>query len=80
MFWKKSWICGGNSNFAHKTLKFKVSIFSLMFAFFSLFGAKHSYTSPTSSESAKELVRIVVLEEKLDLWWKLQFRAQDAKI
>ena len=40
--------------------------------FFSLFGAKHNHTSPTSSESAKELVRISVLAEKLDLWWKLQ--------
>ena len=47
--------------------------------FFSLFGAKHKHTSPTSSEYAKDLVRISVLEERLNLCWKLQFGAQDAK-
>ena len=41
--------------------------------FFSLFGAKSKHTGPNSSESAKDLVRISVLEEKLELWWKLQF-------
>ena len=51
-----------------------------MFAFFSLFGAKRNYNSPTGSESAKDLVRISVLDEKLDLWWKSQFPVQDAKI
>ena len=29
----KSGICGGNYNLPYKALKFKVSIFSLMFAF-----------------------------------------------
>ena len=33
-----------------------------------------------NSESAKDLARISVFEEKLDLWWKLQFGAQDSKI
>ena len=47
--------------------------------FSSLFGAKRNYTSPTNSESAKDLVRISLLEEKLDIWGKLQFGAQDAK-
>ena len=55
-------------------------MFSLIFAFFSLLGAKPKNTSPTSSESAKELVKISVLEEKLDFWVKLQFGAQDSKI
>ena len=50
------------------------------FCFFSLFGAKRKHNSPNNSESAKDLVRISVLEEKLDLWWNLQFGAQDAKI
>ena len=50
------------------------------FCFSSLFGAKRNYTSPTSSDSANDLVRISVLEEKLVLWWNLQFGAQDAKI
>ena len=51
-----------------------------MFAFYSLFSAKRNHTSPTSSESAKDLVRISVLEEKLDFCGKLQFGAQDSKI
>ena len=50
------------------------------FCFFSIFGTKRKHTGLTNSESAKDLVRISVLEEKLDLWWKLQFAAQDAKI
>ena len=50
-----------------------------MFAFLLIFGAKRKHTGPTSSESAKDLVRIIVLAEKLDLWWKLQFAALDAK-
>ena len=33
MFWKKSWFCVGNYNLPYKKLKFKVSMFSLMFAF-----------------------------------------------
>ena len=79
-FWKKSWICGANYNFPYKTLKFsvQVSMFSLMFVFFSVFGTKRKHTRPTSSESAKNLIRIGVLEEKLDLWWKSQFPVQDA--
>ena len=51
-----------------------------MFAFFSLFGAKRKHTSPTSSEFAKELVRINVFEEKLEMWWKLQFAVYVDKI
>ena len=41
--------------------------------FFSVFGPKCKHTSPKNSESARDLVRISVLEEKLSLWWKLQF-------
>ena len=41
---------------------------------------KRKHTGLTNSEYAKEFVRISVLEEKLDMWWKLQFAAQDAKI
>ena len=41
---------------------------------------KRKHTGLTNSEYAKELVSISVLEEKLDLWWKLHFAAQDAKI
>ena len=63
----------------HKTLKLTGSVFSLFFCFFSIFCIKRKHTGLTNSESAKELVRISVLEEKLDLWWKLQFSAQDAK-
>ena len=48
--------------------------------FFSIFGTKRKHTGLSNSEYAKELVRISVLDEKLDLWWKLQFAAQDAKI
>ena len=35
VFWKKSWVCGGNYNLPYKTLKFsvQVSMFSLMFVF-----------------------------------------------
>ena len=55
-------------------------MFSLIFAFFWIFGIKRKHTGLTNSEYAKELARISVLEEKLDLWWKLQFAAQDAKI
>ena len=67
--------CGGNCNSPYMSLRFsvQVSMFSLMFAFFSLFGKKHKNISPTSFESAKDMVRISVLEEKLGLWWKLQF-------
>ena len=66
----------------YKTLKFsvQVSMFSLMFCFFSLFDPKRNYTSPISSESAKDLVGISVLEEKLELWWKLQFAKYVAKV
>ena len=64
----------------YKTLKVKVSMISLIFIFFSRFGAKRKQNSPTISESAKNLVRKSVLEEKLDLSWNLQFGAQDAKI
>ena len=58
------------------------SIFSVfvIVCFLSLFGAKNKHTSPTSSESAKDLVRKSDLEEKLDLCWKSQFPVQDAKI
>ena len=41
MFWKKSCISDGNHNLPYKTLKFKVSMFSLMFAF-SRFLAKNT--------------------------------------
>ena len=70
----------GKLQFAHKTLKIKVSVFSLIFTFLSIFGTKRKHTVLTNSEYAKELVRISVLEEKLSLWWKLQSAAQDAKI
>ena len=45
----------------------QVSMFWLMFAF-SFFVAKRKHISPTSSESAKDLVEISVLEGKLGLW------------
>ena len=48
--------------------------------FFSIFGTKRKHTGLTNSKYAKELVRLSVLEEQLDLWWKLQFAAQDVKI
>ena len=54
-------------------------MFSLSSAFFWISGIKRQHTGLTNSESAKELVRISVLEEKLYLLWKLQFAAQDAK-
>ena len=57
------------------------SIFSVfvIVCFLSLFGAKNRHTSPTSSESAKYLVIVSVLGEKLGLCWELEFGAQDAK-
>ena len=55
-------------------------MFLLIFAFFWIFGMKSKHTILTNSEYAKELARIGVLEEKLDLWWKLEFAALDAKI
>ena len=55
-------------------------MFSLSFSFLSVFGTKRKHSGLTNSEYAKELVRISVLNEKLDLWWKFQFAAQDAKI
>ena len=60
--------------FFHTSLNFFVNV-----RFFSIFGTKRKHTSPTSFESAKDLARISVLEEKLDLWWKLQFPVHDAK-
>ena len=64
----------GNCNLAHKTLKFSVRLNVFVnVCFFSVFGKKRKHTRPTNSESAKDLVRISVLEEKLGLWWKLQF-------
>ena len=41
--------------------------------FYSVFDTKRKHTSPSNSEYAGELVRITLLEEKFDLWWKLQF-------
>ena len=55
------------------------SVFVIV-CFLSLFGAKKRHTSPTSSESAKYLVIISVLGEKLGLCWELQFALKDAKI
>ena len=57
----------------------RLSVF-LNFCFFSIFGTKRKLTFLTNCEYAKDLVRISVLVEKLDLCWKLQFVAQDAKI
>ena len=48
--------------------------------YFSIYGTKRKQMDVINSEFGKELVRISVLEEKLDLWWKLQFAAQDAEI
>ena len=64
----------------HKTLKFKGSVFSIFFCFFSNFGTKSKHTGLNNSEYAKELVRISVLEKKLDLWWKLQFAHKTLKL
>ena len=55
-------------------------MFSLSLAFLSVFGTKRRNSGLTNSEYANYLVRISVLEEKLDLGWKLQFAALDAKI
>ena len=57
---------------------YRLSIF-VNFCFFSTFGIKRKHTGVTNSEYAKKLARISVLEEKLDLWWTLQFAALDAK-
>ena len=57
---------------------YRLSDFVIL-CFFLIFGTKRKHTVLSNSESAKDLVRISVLEEKLDLWWKLQFAAQDAK-
>ena len=58
--------------FAVKDAKiFRTSLDVFVNVFFSIFGTKHKQTSPTSSESAKDLLRMSVLEEKLCLWWKL---------
>ena len=54
-------------------------MFSLIFAFLSVFATKRKHNGLTISEYAKKSVRVSVLEEKLDLWSKLQFDAQDAK-
>ena len=58
----------------------QVSMFLVNVCFISVFDENLKHSSPTSSESSKDLARISVLEEKADLWWKLQFGAQDAKI
>ena len=66
----------------YETPKFSVRTslnFFVNVRFFSIFGTKRKHTSPTSSESVKDFVRTSGLEEKLDLWWKLQFPVQDAK-
>ena len=55
-------------------------MFSLSFAFLSVFGTKRKHSGLANSEYAKELVRISVLDEKMDLWSKLQFSALDAQI
>ena len=44
-----------------------LSVF-VKFCFLSVFGAKRKHTRLINSENSKELVRISVLEEKLDLW------------
>ena len=80
MFWEKSYFCGGNCNLPHKTLKFKGSVFSIFVGFFSIFGTKRKHTGLNNSEYAKEFLRIIVLEEKLDLCWKLKFAAKTLKI
>ena len=43
VFQKKSWICCGKCNLPHKTLKFKVSMFSLIFAFCRFWHKKQTY-------------------------------------
>ena len=55
-------------------------MFLLIFAFLSIFGTKRKHVGLTNTEYAKDLVRISVLVEKLDLWWKLQIGALEAKI
>ena len=71
---------GCNLQFGAQDAKIKSLNILVNVCFSSLFGAKRNYTSPTSSESAKDLARKSVLEEKLDFCWNLQFGAQDAKI
>ena len=55
-------------------------MYSLLFAFCRFLVQKTDIPSPTSSESAKYLVIISVLGEKLGLCWELQFALKDAKI
>ena len=69
-----------NSEFAKKLVRLSVLEEKLGFCFFSIFGTKRKHTGLTNSENAKKSVRVSVLEGELDLWWKLQFAAQDAKI
>ena len=81
MFWKKSWNCGGNCNLPCVSKIFRTSLNVFVnVCFCSLFGAKRKHISPNNSESAKDLVRISVLEEKLVLWWKFQFAVYVSKI
>ena len=69
-----------NLQFGAQDAKIKSLNILVDVCFFSLFGAKRNYTSPTNSESAKDSVRISLFDEKLVFWEKLQFGAQDAKI
>ena len=55
------------SFFFYKVLLFFEQNVFLIFCFLSNFGTKRKHTGLTNSESAKDLVRISVLEEKLDL-------------
>ena len=50
-----------------------------MYAFSRFCGTKRKHTGLTNSEYAKDLVRISVLEEEIDLWWKFHFAVQAAK-
>ena len=76
MFWRKSRICGLLSN--PVCIHYISSDGNL--GFLSVFGTKHNYNCVTKCEFAKDLVRISVLEENLNLQSNLQLAAQEAKI
>ena len=64
MFWKKCWVCGGNCNLPHKTLKFKVSVYSSMLAFCWFWHKTQTYWS-NQFWICKRFGQKSVLEEKL---------------
>ena len=79
MFSKNSWICGGNYNLPYKTLIFKVSIFSLMFAF-SRFLAQNANILVKPVLNLRRFSQNKCSGKKLYFWWKSLFPVQNAKM